>query len=311
MSGRAARRPVPAPRTLTSAELAATPWQQEAGPFRALGHTFAVRSTDGGVGRHLAGVLAPLSDPGPAGTVYSLLAVGAGDDAGLALYQDSSLLLASTDPVVVVDALLWTINGAAVRATPEHVLVHAAAAGDGERAALFPAPSGSGKTTLVAALVQRGLHYFTDETIAIDPATTLVHPFPRSLSLKEGSWPTVAGLGLARPAELSGLGTGQWHLDPRTIGPGHLARPAPPALVVAPRYVGGAASTLEPMSRADAVVMLARSCFNLAAHGAAGLAALADVARRSSCFRLVIGDLTMAADLVEKVLLRAARGGVR
>ena len=311
MSEATTRRPVPAPRQVSEAELASFPWQPRAGPFRALGHTFDVRTTDEEVGRYLASVLAPLADPCQPETIYSMPAVGAGHQGGFALYENTTLLVASSDPVYVVDVLLWTINGAAVRRTPEQVLVHAAAAGDGERAALFPAPSGSGKTTLVAALVQRGLHYFTDETVAIDPGSTLVRPYPRSLSVKEGSWPVLASLGLVRPTGTSGFGTGQWQLDPRAIGPGILAEPAPPAFVIAPRYTAGATSVLEPMSRADAVVMLARSCFNLAAHGAAGLDTLAEVARTSSCFHLVIGSLAEAADLVEKVLLRAARGGVR
>lgn len=311
MSAPVIRRPVPAPRTLSKEEQAAGPWARRAGPFRALGHTFEVRSAGDAVGAYLESVLAPLAAAGPADTVYSLRSVGDGADSGFALYQGRGLLVASTDPVYVVDHLLWTINGAAVRETPERLLIHAAAAGDGARAALIPAPSGSGKTTLVAALVHRGAHYLTDETVAIDLDSQLVHPYPRSLSVKKGSWAAIASLVSTPKPDLSVFGAGQWQVDPRQIGPGHLSGPAPAAFIIAPRYVAGATSTLEAMSRADAVMLMARSCFNLPVHGLKGLAALADIARRSSCYRLVMGDLTAAADLVERVLSRAGGGGVR
>ena len=311
MSVPVTRRPVPAPRTLSEEELAAGPWARRAGPFRALGHAFEVHCADDAVAGYLESVLAPLAAAGPADTVYSLRAVGDGADSGFALYQGCGLLVASTDPVYVVDHLLWSINGAAVRATPERLLIHAAAAGDGTSAALIPAPSGSGKTTLVAALVHRGAHYLTDETVAIDLDTQLVHPYPRSLSVKHGSWAALAPLVSTPTPDLPGFGASQWQIDPRHLGPGHLSGPAPAALVIAPRYVAGATSRLEAMSRADAVMLMARSCFNLAAHGGKGLAVLADIARRSSCYRLVMGDLAAAADLVERVLLRAGGSGVR
>lgn len=321
VDGRAERRPVDAPRTIGEADLAVMGWRRQAGPFRALGHTFSVRSTDAAVGAYLASVLSPLAGGDGARTLYSVVAVGGGDsggsgavtvdgpDAGFALYEGSDLLVASTDAVFVVDMLLWTINQGAVRHTPERVLIHAAAAGDGHGAALFPGPSGSGKTTLVAGLVQGGLRYFTDETVAIDPASGLVHPYPRSLSVKEGSRAALAALRPERPESLRRFGGGQWHLDPRRIGPGGIADPAPPALVVVPRFVAGVGTRIEPLSRADAVVLLARSTFNLAHHGPAGLAALAGVARSSACYRLVMGDLAVAVELVLDLVADPARAG--
>ena len=296
------RHPVDAPRSVGLAELAALPWRGHTGPYTALGHSFDVRSTDEVVGRYLEGVLAPLGGGPPPRTTYSVVAVGAGDDQGLALYDGTDLLLASNDAVYLVDVLLWTINQRTVRDTQHHLLVHAAAAGNGRRAALFPAPSGSGKTTLVAGLLQRGLQYFTDETVAIDLASMVIHPYPRSLSVKEGSWPVLSTLRPDRPEDLLRFSAGQWHVDPRSIGDGGIAVPAPAAFVVAPRFIAGATTRLEPMSRADAVVMLARSCFNLGGHGAAGLDALAGVARSSACYRLVMGDLGTASALVDDVL---------
>lgn len=307
--GRPGRRSVAAPRVAAAGALEGGRWRRT-GPYRALGHAFAVQSTDEMVGGYLEAVLAPLRAGNEAATTYSVTGVGAGDDAGFALYEGSQLLVASNDPAFVVDTLLWAVNGAAVRQTPDKLLVHAAAAGDGTCAALFPGPSGSGKTTLVAGLLQAGLRYFTDETVAIDPDSLAVHPYPRSLTVKEGSWPVLAELRPERPPELLRLSGGQWHLDPSSVGGAVVAEPAPAAFVIVPRYVAGAATTLDAMSRADAVVLLARSCFNLKRHGPEGLTTLARVARASACYRLVMGDLGQATALVQEIMRRGALAGV-
>jgi serine kinase of HPr protein (carbohydrate metabolism regulator) len=47
-----------------------------------------------------------------------------------------------------------------------------------DRAYLFVGPSGQGKSTLVAALLDRGWRYLSDEIGAIDAAAGCVHPFP-------------------------------------------------------------------------------------------------------------------------------------
>jgi hypothetical protein len=50
---------------------------------------------------------------------------------------------------------------------------------------LFPGQSHAGKSTLVAAFLQRGATYFSDEYALIDPEGR-VNPYPRSLLLRNG-----------------------------------------------------------------------------------------------------------------------------
>ena len=68
----------------------------------------------------------------------------------------------------------------------EHLVpVHAGVVGYGDRALLLPASSGGGKTTLVAALLERGARYVTDE-IALFDEHGRVHPYPRPLMMRDG-----------------------------------------------------------------------------------------------------------------------------
>jgi hypothetical protein len=66
---------------------------------------------------------------------------------------------------------------------PDHVFVHAGVVGVGDRAIVLPGRSFAGKTTLVAALVQAGAEYWSDEYAVLD-ADGLVHPYPKPLSVR-------------------------------------------------------------------------------------------------------------------------------
>jgi serine kinase of HPr protein (carbohydrate metabolism regulator) len=63
------------------------------------------------------------------------------------------------------------------------IFVHAGAVAVDDRAIVLPGPSFSGKTSLVAALVQAGATYFSDEYAVVD-SEGRVHPYPRPLSIR-------------------------------------------------------------------------------------------------------------------------------
>lgn len=65
---------------------------------------------------------------------------------------------------------------------PNHVFVQAGVVGVGEGAIVLPGRSFAGKTTLVAALVQAGAEYWSDEYAVLD-ADGFVHPYPKPLSV--------------------------------------------------------------------------------------------------------------------------------
>lgn len=67
---------------------------------------------------------------------------------------------------------------------PELIVVHAGVVAVGGRALVLPGRSFSGKTTLVAAFLQAGATYLSDEFAVLDPAG-IVHPYPTKLSVRE------------------------------------------------------------------------------------------------------------------------------
>lgn len=65
----------------------------------------------------------------------------------------------------------------------ERLFVHAGVVGWGGQAIVLPGGSGTGKSTLVAALVQAGATYYSDEYAVFD-SHGYVHPYPRPLNLR-------------------------------------------------------------------------------------------------------------------------------
>jgi hypothetical protein len=108
-------------------------------------------------------------------------------------------------------------------------------------AILLPAGSGSGKTSLVAALIQRGARYYSDELALID-AVGRVLPYPRPLLVRDPDRqqrPVLAESFNAR------------------VG----SEPLPIKSIVAVRYVPDERLKLRAITSGDAVLLLLRHAF--------------------------------------------------
>lgn len=287
--------------TVPVAELDALAWGHVTGCFRALDHDFALRTTDPAMGRYLDAALAPLAAPGPAESLYSMVA-NPDREPAFAVYLRGRRTFSAPDADLLVRLFLWHVNQEAIRKTSSHLLVHASVAQHKGGAILLPAPMNSGKSTLVAGLVQLGLRYLTDETAAIDTDSLRIRPYPKAISLDPGSWPLLPGLRPRHGPELESFSGSQWSVDPRAIRTDAVGRSCIPDLVITPRYIEGATTRLEPMTRGEAVVVLAEQAFNLDVHGRTGFEALGAIARRSDCYRLVMSDLDSALRLLWDIL---------
>ena len=276
-------------------------WAHEAGPFQALGLSFGVRSSDPAIARYMEGVFEPLSSAGPAEHTYSIVDWNDGRDERYAVFFDDEELLATGVLRYPVSYALWHVNQEAVKRS-DAMLFHASAAEHEGRALLFPAAMESGKTTLVAGLVRAGLRYLTDEAVALDPSTGIVVPYPRSLSVDEGSWEVLADLEPEVPEELQQFVGIQWQVPPTSIRPDAIAPACPPAFIISPRYDAEAETRLEPMSRAEALVALIENSFNFQDFGRDGLDALRSVVARCDCYRLTHSNLAEACSLIDELL---------
>jgi hypothetical protein len=105
------------------------------------------------------------------------------DDALLSVICDENSIAGGVDLRLALGILDAQLRMHIALHAPDHVFVHAGVVGMGERAIVLPGRSFAGKTTLVAALVQAGAEYWSDEYAVLD-ADGLVHPYPKPLSVR-------------------------------------------------------------------------------------------------------------------------------
>ena len=268
---------------------------------RALGFEFGVRVMDPELGRYLEEILVEGTQQGAPRHLYSLVDRGPGRGR-FPLYLDGTHQATLRTTESALHYLLWHINQEVVRHTTHLMLFHASAVERSGAALLFPAPMESGKTTLAAGLVRRGFRYLTDEAVAIDPTTLLVQPYPKALSVDPGSWEVLADLRPQVHDKVQPYVGAQWQVAPNAIRPGAVAPACAPRFIIAPRYVHGAVTMLEPVSRAEALSMLAENSFNLAEMGVEAFAALGQVVRGCRGYRMTVGDLGEACQLISQLL---------
>ena len=199
-----------------------------------------------------------------------------------------------------VPLLEWGLNWCIANHAHQYLIVHAAALERGGRVLLMPAPPGSGKSTLCAALANRGWRLLSDELALVRPADGEVVGLARPVSLKNES------IGVIRefvpearfsvPATDTQKGT-VCLMAPPPQAVAEVARSAPPAWVVEPRFRRGAPAALVPRPRGETCVELARNAFNYSLLGVQGFQTLAGVVERCRCFRFEYGDLDQAVEV--------------
>ena len=209
---------------------------------------------------------------------------------------DEERVAGLTTRSAMVDALVHDLNRRVVDASP-HLLLHAGGVASGGVGGGVPGQTEAGKTTLTAGLVRAGLGYLTDEALALDRETLLVQPYPKPLSIDPGAWAFFPELEPPVPDE-DGYDCVQWQVPATAIRPESLAGPCPVVAVVFPRYEAGADTALVPVGRGEALVELAKNTFHFKERGARELDLLAELARGVDCYRLTMGELDQAVDLV-------------
>jgi hypothetical protein len=288
---------------MASDRMSQEPWAFER-CYRALSYTFRVRTQHADVGRHLDRLLAGFRvRPTPRVPTFDITR-RAGVSQPYAIYRRGRMVQRAPSLAPIIDYILWQATQEAVERTSDFLALHAGAVGKKGAAVLLPAPPDSGKTTLAAALTRAGFSYLSDEVALIDPSTALVHPYARALWMEI---PSIELMGsdvrAAIPEDLLALGRRQYQVTPEELRPGSVGRPSRVRFVVAPSYRRGSRTALEPMSRAEALVLLADNSFNFGRFGARAMPVLERLVRGAACYRLAMGRLDRAvrliADLVE------------
>ena len=131
----------------------------------------------------LRSALADLMAPGPRKRIPAreLVLETAASGPGLRLVDSGDEVLSDVAPVVAAATVVWRLNSIAATSA-DHLVIHGGCVA-GTGAVLMPGRSGAGKSTLVAACVEAGLDYLSDEYAVIDLANGAVVPYPKPLGL--------------------------------------------------------------------------------------------------------------------------------
>lgn len=276
-------------------------WSFEAS-YRALSYSFRVRTNEHQIGEHLDRLLATFRTPAPrTAPTYSIIRNG-DTQLPFAVYRGRRSVHRGSSFAGPIDYILWDVSSSAIQKTSAFFALHAGAVTHGGRAILFPGPPDSGKTTLTAALTRAGCSYLSDEVALLAPDTGLVHPFPRALWMEAPSLDVISGLRSTLHPDFRGVKRDQYHVHPDDLRPDAIGSPSPVGFVIAPTYSKGAGTELMPMSRAEAVVMLADNSFNFERFKARGVRALAAALADARCYRLQMSDLGSAVAAVRSVM---------
>jgi|GEM_PF-561129 len=201
--------------------------------------------------------------------------------------------------------LEWGINLRVIDTRPDYLQLHAASLVKGGQGCILAGGSGFGKSTIAAGLMTRGWQYLSDEFALIHRDTHLLHPFPKALCIKEGSFAAVERLGLpfARRRDYVKARKGRVaYISPLDLGSDAIARPSPIRLVILPQYAPEARPHVHRVSPAQALVELAGCTFNRFAFGDRLFTILKKVVDDAACYRLFSNDLEASCRLVESLL---------
>jgi len=266
-------------------------------------HLFGLRCEIPGVGALLDGFLAPFRvEPDRDHPTIPKYVLGSRPDGLVKLWLDGTEILPGTSLESVVDHLLWEVSRSGIDSAVELLAVHAGAVSWGDTGAVLPGASGSGKSTMVAALVEAGCEYLSDEAALIDLDSGLIRPYPRALWMSETSIDLLGRLRERLPRELGAPNRWERHVAPDHIRPGAVGEPCPVRCLFALTYEKDAPTALEPMRRGEAILTVIVNSFNFTHFGGSGLVALAKIVGGVRPYRLRFSDLDRAVRLVAGVL---------
>ncbi len=206
----------------------------------------------------------------------------------------------------------WGLNWCIAMRAHQYLMLHAAVVERMGGALLLPAMPGSGKSTLCAALACRGWRLFSDEFGLVDTSAPLVVPMPRPIALKNVSIEVIrryapdAVLGPVFPGTRKGDVA---HLRPPADAVLRQGEPAQPRWIVFPRFIRGAATSINALPESLAFTRLAQNAFNYRVLGRLGFERLADLIRSCRSYALQYGDLDAAVEAIGELTADARQGG--
>jgi len=199
----------------------------------------------------------------------------------------------------------WGLNWAVSSYQNRYLCIHAAVLEKNGISLILPAPPGSGKSTLCALLMLSGWRLLSDEHCLIDPATGLILPFVRPISLKNRSI-AVLNQRYAKnivqcvvPDTFKGtIG----YLPPTAESWQLMQQPVQPAYVIFPKYNANVTATeFSGIEQSQLFMQLAVNCFNYTVLAEVGFETLGRLVKQVVGIRLEYADTDEALQLIAEL----------
>ena len=183
--------------------------------------------------------------------------------------------------------LEWGLNWCVTSYTNRYLIFHAAVVEKHGYAMIMPGSPGSGKSTLCAALVNRGWRLLSDELTLVSLSDGSIIPLPRPVSLKNESIEVIrqfsSDVVIGRISHDTAKGTVA-HMRVPTAHIERAAESARPAWVVFPKFVSGAALSLEPLSKGHGTIRLIDNSFNYSILSTKGFTSVTGLIDQCDCY---------------------------
>jgi hypothetical protein len=213
----------------------------------------------------------------PADVIYRV-----GTDFNLFRGEELQLRAASMDEAL--NALVSDLHFQIACHARTALFVHAGVVALHGRGILFPGRTFSGKSTMVAALVQAGATYYSDEYAVLD-RQGCVHPYLKPISLRDAN-------GIGRPHSVDSLG-GQSG-----------SKPVPVGLIVCTKYRAAAVWDPQSLSPAHSILAMVENTVRAREMPELMMGVLSTVARNASAIESERGD---AGEVIRAILEKHAK----
>ena len=179
---------------------------------------------------------------------------------------------------------------------PELIWLHAGCAASDAGALVMPGAWGHGKSSLVLELYKRGWLYLSDDITPVNAVDGMAMPFPGTPQIRRRSDKEL-------PRErLGSLPKSAVLLDPLRVAD----QPQPLSMIVFPRYAKGEATTLTPVSPANAAGALLENCVSFTKNEDAAIGHMCALMEGLPAYSLNFGDAAEAAELLISTQASAA-----
>jgi len=197
----------------------------------------------------------------------------------LQLLADDVVVASSSRAIGLVPDLMRVLDDAVVQRLTTLRAVHAGAVLWRGRALLLPGGTHAGKSSLVTELLRRGATYYSDEYALID-SEGRVHPYPRSLLVRNGSPEQIPML----PDECNAL-----------VG----EIPAPVGWILSIQYLPACSWDVTAITQSEALLTLLRNTPHILAESPEMVGVFERAVRGAICYA---GRRNEATDAVDHIL---------